>query len=118
MASSAAAGVEGDDVVEDRHVGVHRGGDLAAEAGAVDEAPEVEAVEGGLDLGVGGEVKREGAAAGLGGDGGERGGGAAAGDDVGVRRGEPADGSARWKAYFEDYEADKIRRLGPDAVEA
>ena len=94
MASSAAAGVEGDDLVEDRHVGVHRRGDLAAEAGAVDEAPEVEAVEGDLDLGVGGEVEGQGAAAGLGGERVERGGRAAAGDDVGVGGGEPADGGA------------------------
>ena len=45
-----AAGVDRDHLVEDGDVGFHRRRDLAAEAAAVDHAPEVEPVEGAAHL--------------------------------------------------------------------
>ena len=58
-----AAGVDADDLVEHGDVGLHRGGDLAAEAAAVDHPVDVEALEGAADAVLGGQVERQRAAA-------------------------------------------------------
>jgi len=85
-----ASGIDGDDLIEDGDVGFHRR-DFAAEAAAVDDAPEVEPFESVTHFLFPGEVECKRAATGGLREGVERGLRATAGNDVGPRRDELAD---------------------------
>nr|WP_281361856.1 hypothetical protein [Nakamurella aerolata] len=92
VTSSAPRAFDRHHLVKHRDVGLLRGGDLAAVAGAVHHAPQVDAVDRLADGVFRGEIEGERPGAGLFGDRAERVEGASRGDDVGAARRQLADG--------------------------
>src|SRR5438552_569437 len=90
----SAACIDGDNFVEDGDVGVHRRRDLAAEAAAIDDTPQIEALERIANLVFRGEIEGHGAAARLPGDRVERLARASGRDDLGIRPHQVAHGGA------------------------